>query len=141
MSYHLSFHTQDIEFKLPDERVISQTVEKLISTEDFTPGEIVVVFMSDDGLLEMNRKFLDHDYYTDIITFNHNEEKIINGELYISVDRVKENAKEFKENFEREIKRVIYHGVLHLVGYNDHTDEEKKEMRAREEFYLNLQSN
>ena len=138
MPLELSFHNQEISFEVPGKEVITKTIERIIEDEKMHPGEIAVVFMSDDALLSLNKQFLQHDYYTDIITFDTNEGSIVNGELYISVDRVRENAKKFDEEFGREMKRVIFHGVLHLVGYNDKTEKQKNVMRAREEFYLNL---
>ena len=98
-----------------------------------------VIFCTDDALLVINRDFLNHDYYTDIITFPINKDKSsVEAELYISIDRVKENAKEGNVSFKEELHRVIFHGCLHLVGYNDKSSQQIKEMREREDHYLRL---
>ena len=109
----------------------------LVSEEHKHLGTITVVFCSDEYLLEMNRRHLDHDYFTDIITFNYVKSNIISGDLFISTERVKENAAQYGAGFIMELYRVVFHGVLHLVGYNDKTDQEIELMRAKENFYLN----
>ena len=101
-------------------------------------GELSIIFCSDEYLIDINKRHLNHDYYTDIITFNYNIEKNLNGDLFISVDRVKDNASAFNENFNMELFRVIIHGVLHLCGFNDKTTKEQKEMRQKENHYLSL---
>jgi rRNA maturation RNase YbeY len=85
----------------------------------------------------MNKQYLEHDYYTDVITFNYVENNIISGDLFISYERIKENAENYNTEIKRELIRVVFHGILHLVGYNDKTDAEKKIMREKEDFYLN----
>ena len=100
--------------------------------------ELSIIFCSDEYLIDINKRHLNHDYYTDIITFNYNIEKNLNGDLFISVDRVKDNASAFNENFNMELFRVIIHGILHLCGFNDKTTKEQKEMRQKENHYLNL---
>ena len=102
-------------------------------------GNLTLVFCSDNYLLEINKKHLDHDYYTDIITFDYTDE-VVSGDLFISVDRVIDNAKILSVNFKRELFRVIVHGVLHLLGYGDKTDQEKVLMRDLEDEYLELVS-
>ena len=103
-----------------------------------TSGEVRVIFCSDDELLQINRGFLKHDYYTDIVTFpfTSSKEKLIDAELYISVDRVKENAALDRVRFERELHRVIFHGILHLCGLEDKTGLDKRKMRKAEESLL-----
>ena len=96
------------------------------------------VFCSDDFLLEINQQFLDHDTLTDIVTFDYTEGTILNGEIYISTDRVADNAKDFNVNFETELRRVIIHGLLHMCGYGDKTEDEKSRMRSKEDEYLAL---
>lgn len=118
------------------EKIVSKYVNLLISNEKHELGELSIIFCSDLYLLEMNKTHLDHDYFTDIITFNYVEGRIISGDLFISVDRVKDNAKHFGANFANELFRVILHGVLHLVGYNDKTTGEQKVMREKENLYL-----
>ena len=111
----------------------------VISNENFTPGEIYYIFCDDDYLYQINKKFLDHDTLTDIITFSNSEdEKIISGEIYISVDRVEENSREMKVSFLNELERVMVHGILHLTGYDDQTPEQKSVMRNKEDYYLSL---
>jgi rRNA maturation RNase YbeY len=100
-------------------------------------GEISIIFVSDSYLFEMNQKYLNHDYYTDIITFDYCEMNIVSGDLFISVDRVQENAESFDVDFLTELQRVMIHGVLHLCGYKDKTDEEERLMRELENKYLN----
>ncbi len=95
-------------------------------------GTLQYIFCSDEALLEINKRYLSHDYYTDIITFQYEEGKVLSGDIYISVDRVRENAVEFDQGFDQELRRVMIHGVLHLAGYRDKTDAEKSEMRVRE---------
>ena len=111
-------------------------IEETVQNENKQAGEINVIFCSDEHLLKMNVEHLDHDFYTDIITFDYSENKIVSGDLFISKDRVEDNSNQFKEPFEKEIHRVIIHGVLHLLGYNDKTEEEQKQMREKENYYL-----
>ena len=108
----------------------------LVKTEGYDLGEITIIFCTDEELLELNRQHLSHDYFTDIITFNYNEESTISGDLFVSTDRILYNAKQLEVPFTEELHRVCYHGVLHLVGYNDKTAEECLVMRAKENFYL-----
>lgn len=115
---------------------VSQLFYDILNFELKEAGDICLIFCSDDYLHEMNKKYLDHHYYTDIITFNYVEGAVISGDLFISIDRIRENAKKFKVNFIEELYRVIIHGVLHLVGYNDKTTDEQRLMRGKEDFYL-----
>ncbi|MFK7785721.1 MAG: rRNA maturation RNase YbeY [Crocinitomicaceae bacterium] len=110
----------------------------LVSKEERVLGDINLIFCSDDYLLEMNREHLNHDYYTDIITFDYTNEEVISGDLFISVDRVKENANNGNEMFHVELNRVVGHGVLHLMGYNDKTEDQQKEMTLKENWALSL---
>lgn len=111
-------------------------ISYIIDNEGFKEENVVLVMCSDNFLLELNKKHLNHDYFTDIITFSYTTNNHISGDLFISVDRVKDNALNQKLSFENELERVIYHGVLHLCGYNDKTPEEIKEMRSKENYYL-----
>jgi len=114
-------------------------LKEVIHLEKFTIGDIFYIFCDDNYLHEINRKFLAHDSYTDIITFPASKNNsIISGEIFISIDRVKENGKNRNETFISELARVMVHGILHLMEYNDHTPDEKKEMRQKEENYLSL---
>jgi rRNA maturation RNase YbeY len=117
------------------EDVVSKMCQ-VIENEGFKEGSLSVVFCSDTYLLEINKTHLDHDYYTDILTFSYNENNLINGDLFISVDRLKENAEANNVAFLNELSRVVIHGVLHLCGYNDNTPEEITLMREKESDYL-----
>ncbi len=133
----INFFFEDItpfEIKENIKNWIIQTIEN----ESKTAGNINYIFCSDDYILQINRQYLHHDYYTDIITFNYCENNIVSGDIFISVDTVKTNAKEYNQSVENELHRVIIHGVLHLLGYNDKTETELFEMRQKEDFYLNL---
>ena len=112
------------------------SLKSLIGLENFKSGEITIVFCIDDYLLEINKTYLNHDFYTDIITFDYSGNDFVSGDLFISVDRVKDNAESFSVSFDNELKRVIYHGVLHLCGYKDKTENDEKEMREKENFYI-----
>ena len=112
------------------------SVSGLVKKEFKNIGDISVIFCSDDYLLKMNEQYLNHYYYTDIITFDYVENSIISGDLFISIDRVKENAVKFDVSFVKELYRVVFHGVLHLTGYKDKTEKEKAIMREKENYYL-----
>lgn len=130
------FHTENISFRFNRKRIIRGKIKHLIHTEGFLSGEINIIFCSDEYLLGINKKYLDHHYYTDIVTFNYNSDKTISGDLFISVERVKENAKTLSVSTQEELDRVIIHGVLHLCAYNDKSPQEQTLMRAKENFYL-----
>ena len=117
---------------------ISVYVNKLIENEGYIVDDITIVFCNDDYLLEINRKYLNHDHFTDIITFNYNEGKKISGDLMISLERIRENAELYTKSFENELYRVIFHGILHLIGYDDKDEEMKKIMREKENDYLRM---
>jgi rRNA maturation RNase YbeY len=115
---------------------LTDSIKYLINREIYKVGDISVIFCSDRYLLDINLKYLNHNYHTDIITFNYVEGDILSGDLFISVDRVKENAIEYDVIWTKELYRVIFHGLLHLAGYNDKTDEEIRLMREKEDYYL-----
>lgn len=133
----ISCFFEDIESFEVSLELYTEKISYIIDNEGFTKENIVIVFCSDSFLLDLNKKHLNHDYFTDIITFSYTTLDRISGDLFISVDRVKENALKEGVFFERELERVVYHGVLHLCGYNDKTPEEIKEMRSKENYYLN----
>lgn len=110
----------------------------VLQKENKQIGSLEYLFCSDEYLLEMNKQFLNHDYYTDIITFDYTEEDLVSGEMYISWERVVDNSKTFSVSEESELLRVIVHGVLHLCGYKDKKEDEKKEMREKENYFLEM---
>jgi probable rRNA maturation factor len=112
------------------------SLPKLVQLEDKECGPINLIFCDDEKILEVNKEYLAHDYYTDIITFDYSLNQIISGDLFISIDRVKENADMFSKSFENELTRVVFHGVLHLCGYNDKSEEDVLVMRSKEDYYL-----
>ena len=133
-----------IEFSSQNDFVLEQSerVESWLKAaalkESYGIDSLGYVFCSDDFLLEINQQFLDHDTLTDIVTFDYTEGTILNGEIYISTDRVADNAKDFNVDFDTELRRVIIHGLLHMCGYGDKTDDEKSHMRKKEDEYLAL---
>ena len=101
-------------------------------------GDVSIIFCSDNYILDVNMKYLQHDFFTDIITFDYCEGKTLSGDLFISIDTVRENAREYGVEFEEELHRVIVHGLLHLIGYDDQTPEQQKEIHSKEDYYLSL---
>ena len=135
----IAFFNEDIQFDIDSQDIITHWIQSVISEENCIAGDINYIFTSDEYLISINRDYLDHDYYTDIITFDHSTDPLtISGDIYISIDRVKDNATQYQQPFKRELKRVMIHGILHLIGYKDQTSEEKSEMRKKEEAYLSL---
>ncbi len=132
----IEFFFEDVKSVPIHEKILVLHLNSLIKNELKLLGDISVVFCSDDYLLEMNKQYLDHDYYTDIITFDYVENKVISGDLFISIDRIVENAEKFNTTLLKELYRVVFHGVLHLIGYKDKTDGEVKLMREKENYYL-----
>ena len=136
----ISFFSETIDFELESQKKTERWIHDTIIKEAKTLGEITYVFCSDEYLHKINFEHLNHDTFTDIITFNYCDGDIINSDIFISIDRVKENAKIFQTTFQNELNRVIIHGILHLVGYDDKNDTDKELMRAKEDFYLSLLS-
>lgn len=135
----INFFQEDITFTLKDKTAVRKWISETISAEKHKLAELNFIFCSDNYLLEINRQYLNHDTFTDIITFDNSEENnIILGDIFISIDRVKENAKTFNVAFKNELHRVIIHGTLHLLGYPDKKKEEKAVMTTKEDFYLNI---
>lgn len=132
----IQFFFENIEeFLLPNR--VEEWIEQLISTEEKKTGNINYIFCDDEYLLKVNQDFLNHDYYTDVITFDYVKGKTISGDIFISITRIKENAITLSDNdFERELIRVFAHGVLHLCGYKDKSEGDQKIMRAKENFYI-----
>ncbi|MFL2570930.1 MAG: rRNA maturation RNase YbeY [Parvicellaceae bacterium] len=130
------FHKEDASIALKKIKVIKRWLEDVVSFYNKEMGVINVVFCSDDFLLKINKEYLNHNYLTDIITFNFCEKNEISGDLFISIDRVKDFSKTNKLTFVNELHRVIVHGVLHLCGFNDKSTKEKQKMRKLENFFL-----
>ncbi|MEL6810893.1 MAG: rRNA maturation RNase YbeY [Bacteroidota bacterium] len=126
------------DFNVAEDERIARWISKIVSHHGFDEGDLIYVFCNDDYLHQLNMKFLNHDTYTDIITFDYSMGKMVNGEIYISTERVLDNAQQFGVSFEEELRRVMIHGILHLCGVKDKTQEEEKEMRALEEEALNM---
>ena len=133
----IEYHYEN-DFKLVDSDKIRIWIEDVIKKEKKTVGDITYIFCDDDYLLERNKEFLDHNTLTDIITFNYCIDNNISSDIMISIDRVKENSTTFENSFNEELRRVMIHGILHLIGYNDKSDKEKELMREKENFYLNM---
>jgi rRNA maturation RNase YbeY len=127
------FFNYENNYSLNNEDVYQSWIESVIHGESYNIGEISYIFCDDDYLLDINIKHLNHDTYTDIITFNYCENDLISGDIFISTERVEENAQTFQVSFHEELLRVMSHGVLHLMGYNDKTDEEEEIMRKKED--------
>ena len=134
------FHSDGVGFSISNPEKLNNWVIKCLSRFNKNCGEINVIFCNDDYLLSINKTYLNHDYYTDIITFDYSKPEGVSGDLYISITRVKDNAKKLNLEFNDELYRVIIHGVLHLCGLKDKTKQEKEKMRAKEDEMLLLMS-
>jgi len=135
----IEFFSEDIEFEVAAPHQLRQWLQKVIRAEQCVPGDINYIFTSDDYLLALNQNYLQHETYTDILTFDQSTDSgSVSGDIYISIDRVRVNAGHYRQTFGQELKRVMVHGMLHLIGYNDQSPEEKSEMRKKEEAYLSL---
>ena len=128
----INFYSEN-NFRLSEERQYEEWLKEVISSEGKKIGEISFIFCDDEYLLEINQKYLDHDTYTDIISFDNSVGNILGGDIFISTERVMENAGNFNVSFDEELKRVMVHGVLHFCGYKDKTSGEKGLMRSKEE--------
>lgn len=138
MSKTIFFHSEEIDFKLKKKKKVRNWLIELANTEEKTIEELSYIFCSDEYLLEVNKEHLDHDYFTDVITFDYCDNKVISGDIFISIDRVKENAESFGKSFKNELRRVMAHGLLHLMGYKDKNEADEAEMRKMEDFALEL---
>lgn len=133
----IRFFNEDVTYKLPQKQATRQWLKQQAEREGYAVGDLNYIFCSDDYVLQVNRDYLQHDYYTDIITFDQSEEEgKIEGDIFISVDRVTDNASQLGVTPEQEMRRVLAHGLLHLCGFGDKTDEEVAQMRAKEEEWL-----
>jgi len=132
----VKFFTEETTYNLKNRIKIKNWINDSISNENAICGNINFIFTSDNYLLEINKEYLKHNYFTDIITFNYCENNVINGDIYISIDTVRNNSERFNVSFINELHRVIIHGILHLVGFDDKNEEQKKIMREKENEYL-----
>ena len=130
------FEDTDFVFKL--KKINNLWLKTVADSEVKKIGQVNIIFCSDNYILDINQKYLQHDYFTDIITFDYCENDVLSGDLFISVDSVRENSVFYKTEFTDELNRVIVHGLLHLIGYDDHSDEDIKMMRSKENYYLEL---
>ena len=128
----------EADFRLEDSKKYTDWIKKILNSENYQLTDISYVFCTDEYLFDLNKKFLGHNTYTDIISFDYSEGNSIYGEIYISIDRVKENAERYNIEFDRELKRVMAHGLLHLMGYKDKSAEDKRVMRTKEDEKMKL---
>jgi len=133
----ISYHSEDIKFPDIKRRLYSRWIKETAKIYGKNPGEIAFIFCSDARILQANNEYLQHNYYTDIITFDYSEKNTISGDIFISLETVKTNAEKFKQTFENELSRVIIHGILHLCGQKDKSSEERAEMTRKENKALN----
>lgn len=134
----IRYFNEDIKFVLKDKLVNNRWLKLVAGSEIRVIGDVNIIFCSDKYILDVNLRYLHHDYYTDIITFDYCEGKKLSGDLFISIDTVRENALEYGVEFDDELHRVMVHGLLHLIGYDDHTPEEEKIIHEKEDYYLKL---
>jgi probable rRNA maturation factor len=123
----------ELDFQLENEDQFSSWISNVISSENKKEGDINYIFCDDEYILEINKQYLDHDYYTDIISFDYAVGNELHGDIFVSIERVRENALEFEVSFDEELKRVLIHGVLHYCGYKDKTEEDELLMRSKED--------
>ena len=134
----IQYFNEDVPLPKLKKRKSTNWIKETILSEGKRVGDISFIFCSDKYLLEVNKTYLDHDYFTDIITFDYVEGTLINGDIFISVDRVRENSTEFKTTFEDELNRILIHGILHLLGYKDKKKSDKFLMTEKEDYFINL---
>lgn len=136
----LTFFSEDCKFVVEDTERYEKWIDLTVKTEKMVSETINIIFCSDDYILKINNEYLQHDYFTDIITFDYSENvndiKHISGDLFISIDTVRLNADAYEVRFREELDRVMVHGILHLIGYNDKSVEQQKEMSSKEDYYL-----
>ena len=136
----IRYFQEDIRFELKQKRQNNSWLKMVAGSEVRRLGDINIIFCSDRYILDVNLRYLQHDYFTDIITFDYCEKDILSGDLFISIDSVRENAAYYGAEFTDELDRVMVHGLLHLIGYDDHTPEETAVMRKKENYYLAMKA-
>ncbi len=136
----ISYYFEDTDFVFKEKNLNGRWLRMVAESEVKRLGDISIIFCSDNYILDVNHRYLEHDYFTDIITFDYCEGDRLSGDLFISVDSVRENSLEYGTEFKDELNRVIVHGILHLIGYDDHTDEDVMTMREKENYYLDIRS-
>jgi len=134
----INFFNSSITFRLRGKKIIKKWIEKVVLLNGYQINELSIIFCSEEEIVRINNEFLKHYYSTDIITFSYSKEKSLEAELYIAISVVKYNSKIYSQTFKNELERVIIHGVLHLIGYDDKTKKQKEEMRIAEDKYLKL---
>lgn len=134
----IRYFSESIKFDLQGKLSNNRWLRFVAEAEAKRIGDVNIIFCTDPYILDVNINYLGHDYYTDIITFDYVEGDVLSGDLFISIDSVRENASFYGAEFTTELRRVMVHGLLHLIGYDDHTSEEQKEMRSKEDYYLSL---
>ena len=134
----VSYFQEDIRFELKGKALNNRWLKMVAESEVKKLGPLSIIFCSDNYILDINIKYLQHDYFTDIITFDYCEGNLVSGDLFISIDSVRENALHYNVKFEDELDRVMVHGLLHLIGYDDHTPEETALMRQKEDYYISI---
>ncbi len=132
----IKFFNEQIDFQPEKPQAIQKWISSVIESKGYTVGTINYIFCSDEYLLVLNQRYLDHDTYTDIITFDYTVDSVISGDIFISVDRVRDNAASYNKTFENELQRVIIHGILHLCGQEDKNESDNIQMHAQEDLYL-----
>ena len=134
----VSFHTEDISFNLQQKLRHKQWIREWILQHDKIPGDLSYVFTSNERIRHINQEYLNHNYFTDVISFDYSVDRIVSGDIFIGVEEVKKNADFYKQDFEHELRRVMIHGVTHLLGFADQSQEEKEIMREKENEALHL---
>lgn len=134
----IRYFSEGIKFDFPGKLANNRWLRFVAEAEAKRIGDVNIIFCSDPYILDVNINYLGHDYYTDIITFDYVEGSVLSGDLFISIDSVRENASFYGAEFPVELRRVMVHGILHLIGYDDHTPDEQAEMRCKEDYYLSL---
>jgi probable rRNA maturation factor len=132
----LNFFTENIQFDLKQKLKIKKWITLSVKEENSLMGNVNFIFTDNVSILEINKKYLGHNYFTDVITFDYSEKNKISGDVYISIDKIKENSLLYSSIFEDELRRVIIHGILHLLKYDDKTPEDRVIMASKEDFYL-----